>query len=274
MFKIILKNEINNTNLLDKTIKEKFKNDLFEKFENHDNFNIMSIDWYDVKNKILVPSQITIIQEEKCIYFVCEDSHSYELIHDLELDYETSDLILYKFFYNLIKDDFIFLENLEDEITEVEDSLITSSKMECANEIIYFRRQLLQLKKYYEQLNIIFEGITHNRNYLISKDTINNFIILDTRIDRLYSNVLNIRDYVSQLREAYQAQIDIEQNNIMRVFTVITAIFLPLTLIVGWYGMNLKIPEFNWNYGYVFVICLSISISLICICIFKKMKWF
>ena len=72
------------------------------------------------------------------------------------------------------------------------------------------------------------------------------------------AGVLNLRDYVTQVREAYQAQIDINLNKVMKIFTVITSIFLPLTLIVGWYGMNLKMPEYSWVYGYPFVIGLIV----------------
>ena len=68
---------------------------------------------------------------------------------------------------------------------------------------------------------------------------------------------------VSQLREAYQSQLSIRQNDLMKVFTVVTAIFLPLTLIVGWYGMNFaNMPELHWRYGYPCVFIVSIGIVL------------
>ena len=86
--------------------------------------------------------------------------------------------------------------------------------------------------------------------------------------------VSNAKDYLTQVRESYQSQVDIEQNEIMKVFTVVTSIFLPLTLIVGWYGMNLKMPEFEWDYGYLFVTVLCIAVGLIWYFIFKKRKWF
>jgi magnesium transporter len=60
----------------------------------------------------------------------------------------------------------------------------------------------------------------------------------------------------------------------MKVFTVLTAVFLPLTLIVGWFGMNVKMPEYSWTYGYPYVIVLSIVVCGICGWIFKKKKWF
>lgn len=84
-----------------------------------------------------------------------------------------------------------------------------------------------------------------------------------------------LRESAEQAREAYQAQIDIEQNNVMKIFTVLTAIFLPLTLLVGWYGMNFQyMPELGWKYGYVYVIGLSVVTCVICFVLFKKKKWF
>ena len=54
------------------------------------------------------------------------------------------------------------------------------------------------------------------------------------------------------MREAYQAQLDYEQNQLMKAFTVLTAIFLPLSLIARWYGMNFSMPEYQWALGYPF----------------------
>jgi magnesium transporter len=59
----------------------------------------------------------------------------------------------------------------------------------------------------------------------------------------------------------------------MRIFTVITGVFLPLTLIVGWYGMNLQMPEYTWKYGYLFVIGLSVLVAVACIVLFRRRKW-
>jgi magnesium transporter len=83
-----------------------------------------------------------------------------------------------------------------------------------------------------------------------------------------------ITDYVTQVREAYQSAVDIDLNRIMKVFTVITAIFLPLTLIVGWYGMNLQMPEYAWPYAYPAVIAVSVCVAGLCVAYFKKHKWF
>ena len=61
---------------------------------------------------------------------------------------------------------------------------------------------------------------------------------------------------------------------IMTVLTVITSIFLPLTLIAGWYGMNFKyMPELEWRFSYPVVIIVSIAIVAACLTWFKRKKW-
>ena len=244
------------------------------KFESYEGICLISFDWYDIQHMYAKPSQILIYFTKQHIFFLCEDERCLQHVQQLVSETATNEKTLYGFFVELLKGDIDNLEQLEERITEAEDDLLTTSRSASAGEIIAFRRELLRLKKYYEQLNQIFEGLMENENNLIEPDELRYFRILDSRIDRLFAHVLNLRDYVTQVREAYQAQIDIEQNNLMKIFTVVTAIFLPLTLIVGWYGMNLKMPEFSWEYGYPFVILLSVAVVILCILYFKRKKWF
>ena len=77
-----------------------------------------------------------------------------------------------------------------------------------------------------------------------------------------------------QLRDLYKAHIDIKQNRIMTVLTVVTTVFMPLTLIVGWYGMNFKyMPELEWRLGYPIVIVISLIIVAGSLLFFKLKKW-
>ena len=60
----------------------------------------------------------------------------------------------------------------------------------------------------------------------------------------------------------------------MTLLTVITTIFMPLTLIAGWYGMNFRyMPELEWRYGYLAVIVLSAAVIICCLILFKRKKW-
>ena len=70
------------------------------------------------------------------------------------------------------------------------------------------------------------------------------------RVELLQNHVHLLRENVLQIRELYQSMQDARQNKIMVVITIVTTIFLPLTLITGWYGMNfVYMPELQWRYG-------------------------
>lgn len=248
------------------------------RFESYENTTIIYFWQADVSNDKTAAYTLRIFMSAEHLLFLCENSAHIKkvevLIDAAALESGTNERVLHSFFDNLIKNDTDVLEDFEETITDLEDDTITNDARESMSSIIVLRRQMLRLKRYYEQLNSIFEGLLENDNGLIKDKNERYFKILDNRADRLFNHVVSLRDYVTQVREAYQAQVDIKSNNLMKLFTVMTAIFSPLTLIVGWYGMNVKMPEFGWTYGYAFVIALSVGSLALCIALFKRNKWF
>ena len=205
---------------------------------------------------------------------LCENESSYDKARTIFRQAETNERALYMFFRNMFKGDAKYLEDIEDRINIIDDEIITNKKTDSAEDIVDFRREILRLKKYYEQLDTVFEELCENDNGLISEESLNYFETLKSRMEKLLSSVMNLREYITQVRESYQAQIDIEQNDLMKIFTLVTSIFMPLTLIVGWYGMNFNMPEFTWKHGYLMVIIVSLLVCIIWFAIFRKGKWF
>lgn len=248
------------------------------KFESYEGFDYISLKVPYI-NEVLKPSKkVCIFFRKNLLAFICDkELIANDIIGEIragEIKCSSPSKMLYLFFDRLTSKDTYSIENIEQEIAELEEGLITSKNDNYLNKIIILRKKLLKLKRYYERLLNIAETIEENENGLIDKKIIRYFRMFTNRINRLYQGVINLRDYVTQVREAYQAQVDINQNNLMKLFTVVTTIFLPLTLIVGWYGMNFNMPEYNWSYGYQVVIIISISIIISCVIWFKKNKWF
>jgi magnesium transporter len=179
--------------------------------------------------------------------------------------------ILFMLMDRLTSMDNVLLKKIEASIATLEEKVIGGEDKDFTAEIIHLRKKLLFLKRHYEPLIDIAEGLEENENGLIDNNAIRYFTILSNRMQRLNNNVLNLRDYITQVREAYQAQVDIKLNKTMKLFTVITTIFLPLTLIAGWYGMNFKyMPELSWVYGYPFVMAISLLVVVVCLVYFKR----
>ena len=186
----------------------------------------------------------------------------------------TSNRVLADFITKLIGSDITVFDDLEKEIVELEQALITTQKRDCVKEIISLRKKLMILKKYHEQILDVLECLCENENHIFDEKAIKYFDRLQKKTERFYGNILNLREAVTQVRESYQAQVDINLNYTMKIFTVITTIFLPLTLIVGWYGMNFDMPEYTWKHSYAMIIVLSVGVVIAGIAFFKKKGWF
>lgn len=251
------------------------------KFESHDGFDYIVL--YKIEPDDLYGSKhwIGIYYRHNQLLFFYEDNESKQFLTQM-LDTVTKkgikalslERILYEFFDLLTEGDASHLQAIEEEVFKMEEALMISVEPNYIHSIMGIRRKLLTWKRYYEQLLHIAEGIQENENGLLSNKMAHGFHRLTGRTMRLMDSIVNLRDYVSQVREAYQAQTDIKQNEIMKLFTVITAIFLPLTLIVGWYGMNLQMPEFHWAFAYPVVIVVCIAVAVGSYFYLKKKKWF
>lgn len=247
------------------------------KFESYEGLDYISLKIPIINNVLKQSKKVSMFLQKNVLVFISDGNDILEEVISKSKTGEIKGLnlskLLYAFFDKLTFEDTYHIEELEYEIAALEEGLMTSKNDNYLKKIIMLRKKLLKLKRYYERLLNIAESIEENDNGLIDKKIIRYFRMFTNRINRLYQNVNNLRDYVTQVREAYQAQVDINQNQLMRLFTVVTTIFLPLTLIVGWYGMNFNMPEYGWSYGYPFVISISVSVVVLCGVWFKKNKW-
>ena len=181
---------------------------------------------------------------------------------------------LYDFLESLIENDLIYLEEIEKRLIAMEDAVLSGVIDHFNHKMSPCRRELLNVYNYYSQIMEIGHELRENENGFFEKENLFLFRLFTVRVERLLSNTLMLREYSMQVREVYQTQVDIRQNKIMKILTVVTAIFLPLSLIAGWYGMNFKnMPELAWEYGYLAVIVFSAAVVFICIWLFKKKKF-
>lgn len=136
------------------------------------------------------------------------------------------------------------------------------------------RGELLDLRTHYEQLIDVGQELEENENGFFSPEELRFFRMFTHRVMRLQELNAALRDYAAQVKDLYQTSLEVKRNRVMNTLTVVTAIFAPLTLITGWYGMNfLHMPELAspWAYPAVMVLCLVVVVGLL-IC-FKWKKW-
>ena len=188
----------------------------------------------------------------------------------------TIEKLIFAFIDALISNDFKYIEDKGNEITLLEEEVIKDNvEDDFSLELLHLKKELLTMHNYYEQLLDITDAIEENENELFNDDKLIYIMNVSNKIQRLREDTDSLSSSVNHLQDAYSSSLDIKLNNVMKRFTVITSIFFPLTLIVGWYGMNFRaMPEFAWKYGYVYVIALSVIVVSVLIFISKKKKWF
>ena len=197
-----------------------------------------------------------------------------ETVKRLNIKTVTLERLICAFFERLLSRDGSDLERFDHRIAEMEEQIEDNTTGKHFNsEVLALRRQLLVIRNYYEQLLDLFDAMLENEADLFATKQLYHFRTARDKIARLSANAQLLRDSLVQVREAYMAALDYNANRIMKVFTVVTTVFLPLTLIVGWYGMNFQhMPELSSRFGYPAVILLSILVVVLSLLFFKKKR--
>lgn len=276
MQKVLYKKELYSvSDLIGREVADYISAGGIESFESHDSFTIISLDWHNIADPEADVSELVIYLNWDNLFVFCADERCYRMAQNCFRPTNANSRALYDFFSRMLSGDMAHLEQLERKIYEIEDKLMERSDHADIMEILNVRYELFDLKCYYQQLVSVFECFEENDNRLLTEKSLRWFSILANRADRFLDRTVSLREIVSQVREAYQSQIDIEQNRLMRVFTVVTTVSLPLSLLVGWYGMNFRyMPELEWKYSYPIFILVCLGIAGALLYLFRKKKWF
>ena len=181
--------------------------------------------------------------------------------------------ILLALFEELLQDEVLYLQKQEEHLAGLEEELLKKIPDYFYEMIMKYRKRFNVFHAYYEQLMNMGDVMQTSVNGGLSEEEKAQWQLFSNRAERLHDHVEMLREYLVQIRELYQSLIAVQQNKVMSILTVVTTIFLPLTLIAGWYGMNFpNMPEFGWKYAYPVVIVVSICIIAGEIIYFKKKK--
>ncbi len=223
-------------------------------------------------------SKFAFALDEKGIVFIDESGVAMKLIRSIQRTkkwkFPSLERFLYDFLDQIIKDDLRIMEKYEDELDSMEQALLREDKNLPSGRESEIRNDIRYLRIHYEQLIDFGQELEENENSFFALENLRYFRSFLNRMARLHDTSTSLRDYCLQIWDLHKAHLDIKQNRIMTVLTVVTTIFMPLTLIAGWYGMNFKyMPELEWKWGYPVVIVICLLIVLGSLIFFRKKKW-
>lgn len=185
------------------------------------------------------------------------------------------DFLLFRMLEAIIDNYFEVIEKISQRVIDLEKYCMKSSDSNTLQLIENEKRKLVELKKIIIPLKDATSQLQKSKSKLINKN--NHYVFSDllegclSVLDEIESNK-QLLEGITNLYFAMQGQ---RMNEIMKILTIISSIFIPLTFIAGIYGMNFKfMPELNSKYGYSLTLLLMTIISISLVIYFKRKGWF
>lgn len=186
-----------------------------------------------------------------------------------------SDYLLYRLVDTIVDSYYAVLENIGQKVEAIEDRLSENPTIDDFKQIQSLRKEFIYLRKMVYPLREALNKIIKNESGFIEDRTIKYFSDVYDHIIHLIDSLDTYRDVTSTMMDLYMNTINYKMNEVMKVLTIISAIFIPLSFIAGIYGMNFNhMPELQWRYGYFMVLGVMGVVLLGMIGYFRYKKWF
>jgi magnesium transporter len=184
------------------------------------------------------------------------------------------DYLLYSLLDSIVDNYFVLLNSLADRIETVEQSVVSQPKREDLDSVHRLRRELLYLRRNVWPLRDVVASLDRSDSPLIAQETSVYLRDLHDHVMQVIDAVENFRDVLISVQDLYMSGISNRTNEIIRVLTIISTIFVPLTFLAGVYGMNFHhFPELAWQYGYLGFWVVSIVIAIALLAFLRRRGW-
>lgn len=185
-----------------------------------------------------------------------------------------ADYLAYALMDTIVDNYFIVADILGEDVESIEDELLEDSDNKTLHKIFEIKTQINVLRKALWPLRDVITKLDKYEPKLVEAGTKLFLRDLQDHVIQLTDTIETIRDRNSSLVDIHLSNTSNKMNEVMKVLTIIATIFIPLTFIVGVYGMNFKhMPELNWQYGYFFTWVIMIGVAVAMLLYFRKKKW-
>jgi magnesium transporter len=166
------------------------------------------------------------------------------------------------------------LERLGEVFDDLDDRVEADSDPALIALMRDIRHDVRQLRRIVWPLRDAVDDLVRSPPAMISDETLIHFRDCHDHTVQIMDTLENYRDAGSDLRDYYATSISNRMNETIKVLTIISTIFMPLTFIAGIYGMNFRImPELDWKYGYLFSLALMAGVAFGQLYFFRRMGW-
>ncbi len=252
-------------------------------FEQSENFKLVILKYFlkDPEDELLYIEEniIIIMAGEKLIFLARDEKTVKNVVNRLFKRYRPTDsmeYIMYSIIDVIVDETMHIVDMIDDRLEEIEDRIFDESldEKEVQKNLYFARRSLNRISKVSIQHNDAVNKIINHFPLVIRKKLKYEFIDLKEHLSFLINESKSYLDRTGYLQTLLMGFLSNRMNQAMQRLAAISLIFLPLTFIVGNYGMNFKyMPELGWKYGYLLVWALNITIAWLIFKWLKKKKW-
>jgi magnesium transporter len=184
------------------------------------------------------------------------------------------DYLLYCLLDVIVDNYFEVIDHIGDRLEGLEERIIQRGTSEQLQELHDLRREIADLRRMIRPVRDIMSGLERDEPQLFRPETGIFLRDISDHTMQVLDQLENYREACAGLLDVYLSAVSHRMNSVMKVLTVISTIFMPLTFIVGVYGMNFEnMPELKWEWGYFGVLAIMFLLSLIMLFFFRKKRW-
>ncbi|MEK4229323.1 magnesium/cobalt transporter CorA [Solibacillus sp. FSL H8-0538] len=185
--------------------------------------------------------------------------------------------VFYQILDEVVDNYFPLIYKIEDELDKIEANTQKNSMNHLMNELFEIRNMLLKLLHTINPMRDLLYRMLNSHNLNLNRivERREYFSNIYDHLLKLSEMVMSNREVTADIRDSYLSLNSHQTNNVMKILTIITSVFVPLTFIAGIYGMNFEnMPELSWKYGYFMSLGLMATIGVSMVLWFKRKGWF
>jgi magnesium transporter len=185
-----------------------------------------------------------------------------------------ADYLAYALLDAIVDHYFAVLENVSERIEDLEDDLVRNPSAETLQLVQRLKRQLIFLRKSVWPLREVLAFLDRGDSPLIQSSTIIYLRDVYDHTIQVADTIDSFRDIVAAMHDTYLSSVSNRLNEVMKVLTIFATIFIPLTFLVGVFGMNFRyMPGLEWHWGYFTVWAIMIASTIVLLLYFRRKRW-
>jgi len=243
-------------------------------------FILKMFEYSDEKGLLNIEQVSIILKENLVVSFQEAEGDVFEPVRDRirsnkgKIRKQGSDYLAYALMDAVVDHYFVIMEKLGEDIEWLQEELIESPTDETLQEIHKLKREMIYLRKSAWPLREIISKMQRRDSPLIRETTLIYLSDVYDHTVQVIDSIETFREMLSGMIDVYLSSVSNRMNEVMKVLTIIATIFIPLTFIVGVYGMNfVYMPELEWHWGYFTVWGVMIAIAVGMLIYFRRKKW-